>query len=144
MGKIYYQTSDGVVLAVERGDEFPPFSQPSGAESIDISAVDNADLFQSLLDDPSHFVITGGVLLRDGQTQTINPDLTRQRAIAAAFSKVTSSSDEWAVAILAMNRYALTLVNDIRQHLGLSRITEAEHLLGIQAAVASGAGDPIV
>jgi hypothetical protein len=67
----------------------------------------------------------------------------RDRVIADAVAQIFAARSPIATAILVLSRYGLTQDNDIREHLGLPRITESQHLLGIQAAIAAGAGLPI-
>lgn len=67
----------------------------------------------------------------------------QQRATMAALSQTLGGMNAAAISDRVTLRYVLTLLNDVREHLGLPRIQEADHLAGIQVAIAAGAAEPI-
>lgn len=67
----------------------------------------------------------------------------RSRAVAQAISETMGGFAPANISDRVTLRYVLTLLNDVREHLGLTRIQEPDHLAGITAAIAAGAGEPI-
>jgi hypothetical protein len=67
----------------------------------------------------------------------------KQQAVLAALNGTMTGLGPDQVSDRVIMRYILTLHNDLREHLGLSRILEPQHLAGIQAAIAAGAAEPV-
>ena len=67
-----------------------------------------------------------------------------KRAVTDAVTQTMTGMSAANVSDRVTLRYVLTLLNDVREHVGLTRIVEADHLVGLTQAVAFGAGDPLV
>lgn len=144
MAAIYFDPQGGTVLAVDRGGAgLPPVSAPSGAGTLHVGTDDNGPLVQAICDNPAAYSVAGGVLHHGGAVVAINPDMSGQRAVQQALAITLSELGPAAVSDRVTLRYVLTLLNDVREHVGLPRIPELAHLAGIQAAIAAGAGEPI-
>ncbi|MGL6095048.1 MAG: hypothetical protein ACRC7O_04510 [Fimbriiglobus sp.] len=66
-----------------------------------------------------------------------------RRAVADALSATFGGMAPTAISDRVTARYVLTLINDVREHVGLPRILEPGHVVGLMAAVQAGAGEPI-
>jgi hypothetical protein len=76
-------------------------------------------------------------------TQQQVDTLRSSRAVSAALQTTFNSLSPSAVSDRVTLRYVLTLLNDVREHVGLPRIMEPAHIAGIQASIQAGAAEPI-
>jgi len=67
----------------------------------------------------------------------------KARQVAAAAAETLAGLQPTGISDRTILRYVLTLVNDLREHIGLPRVSEPEHVAALLAAVQAGYGDPI-
>lgn len=67
----------------------------------------------------------------------------RAKQIAAAAAETLGGWQPTGISDRTILRYVLTLVNDLREHVGLTRVPESEHVAALVAAVQAGYGEPI-